>query len=112
MLGFNAFAAETAEEARASRHLGPAGVRQPARRPAGEAAAAGPPALPTTLPPQARALLRQVLSCSAIGDAATVQAQDRGVRQRTGADELMVTSQIYDHEARLRSYEIVAEAMA
>ena len=28
---------------------------------------------------------------------------------RTGADELMITSQIYEHAARLRSYEITAE---
>ena len=27
---------------------------------------------------------------------------------QTNADELMITSHIYDHEARLRSYEIVA----
>jgi len=26
----------------------------------------------------------------------------------TGADEIMMTSQIYDHAARLRSFEIVA----
>ena len=31
--------------------------------------------------------------------------------ERTGADELMVTSQIFDHAARLRSYEIAAEAL-
>jgi alkanesulfonate monooxygenase SsuD/methylene tetrahydromethanopterin reductase-like flavin-dependent oxidoreductase (luciferase family) len=30
--------------------------------------------------------------------------------RETGADELMVTSQIFDHEARLRSFEIVAQA--
>jgi hypothetical protein len=29
----------------------------------------------------------------------------------TRADELMVTAQIYDHAARRRSYEIVAEAI-
>jgi hypothetical protein len=29
---------------------------------------------------------------------------------RTGADEIMVTSQIFDHAARLRSFEITAEA--
>ncbi len=29
---------------------------------------------------------------------------------RTGADELMVTAQIFDHGARLRSFEITAEA--
>jgi hypothetical protein len=30
---------------------------------------------------------------------------------RTGADELMLTSQIFDHGARLRSFEIAAEAL-
>jgi hypothetical protein len=30
--------------------------------------------------------------------------------RETGADELMVTSQIFDHQARLRSFEIVAAA--
>jgi alkanesulfonate monooxygenase SsuD/methylene tetrahydromethanopterin reductase-like flavin-dependent oxidoreductase (luciferase family) len=28
---------------------------------------------------------------------------------RTGADELMVTAQVFDHAARVRSYEITAE---
>jgi alkanesulfonate monooxygenase SsuD/methylene tetrahydromethanopterin reductase-like flavin-dependent oxidoreductase (luciferase family) len=56
-------------------------------------------------------MLDQVLTCSAIGDSATVAAGIEAFVERTGADELMVTSQIYDHGARLRSYEIVAEAM-
>ena len=30
--------------------------------------------------------------------------------RRTGADEIMVTAQVYDHAARLRSFEIAAEA--
>jgi hypothetical protein len=29
----------------------------------------------------------------------------------TGADEIMVTGQIFEHSARVRSFEIVAEAM-
>ncbi len=36
----------------------------------------------------------------------------RGLRafiDSTGADELMVTAQIFDHEARKRSFEILAE---
>jgi len=37
-----------------------------------------------------------------------VQAQLREFVERTGADEVMITSHIYDHAARLRSYEIVA----
>jgi alkanesulfonate monooxygenase SsuD/methylene tetrahydromethanopterin reductase-like flavin-dependent oxidoreductase (luciferase family) len=50
-----------------------------------------------------------VLSCSAIGSPATVSAQMKAFIERTGADELMVTSQIFDHAARLRSYEITAD---
>ena len=33
----------------------------------------------------------------------------RAFIERTGADELMITSQIFDHAARLRSYEIAAQ---
>nr|AUV64147.1 FMN-linked alkanal monooxygenase [Streptomyces citricolor] len=32
------------------------------------------------------------------------------LRKRTGADELMVTSHIHGHEARIRSYRLIAEA--
>ena len=59
--------------------------------------------------PAERALLEQVLSCSAIGAPATVRAAMQAFIDRTGADELMVTSQIFDHQARLRSYEIAAQ---
>ena len=31
---------------------------------------------------------------------------------RTGADELMITSQIFDHRARLKSYELLAGCFA
>jgi luciferase family oxidoreductase group 1 len=111
MLGFNAFAADTKEAAEllitsvqqafVNLHTG-----KPTRLP--------PPVrdFAESLPLQARALLRQVLSCSAIGDSATVREQIEAFAQRTGADELMITSQIYDHQARIRSYEIVAEAMS
>jgi hypothetical protein len=34
----------------------------------------------------------------------------RAFVERTGADELMITSQIFDHEARMRSYQITAQA--
>ena len=45
---------------------------------------------------------------SFVGSAATVHAQLQEFVERTGADEVMITSHIYDHAARLRSYEIVA----
>jgi luciferase family oxidoreductase group 1 len=111
MLGFNAFAAETLEEA----ELLATSVQQafvnlrtgrPGKLPPPRAGYAD------TLPPQARAMLDQVLTCSAIGDSATVVERMEAFVERTGADELMITSQIYDHQARLRSYEIVAQALA
>ena len=54
-------------------------------------------------------MLDQVLSCAAIGSPETVREELEDFVTRTGADELMITSQIYDHAARLRSYEITAE---
>ena len=50
-----------------------------------------------------------MLSCSAVGSPESVQRGLAKFIAATGADELMVTSQIYDHAARLRSYEITAE---
>src|SRR5690606_29285934 len=61
-----------------------------------------------SLPPQARELLDHVLSCAAIGTPESVASQIRAFIERTGADELMLTCNMYDHSARLRSYEIVA----
>jgi luciferase family oxidoreductase group 1 len=110
MLGFNAFAAATAEEA----ELLATSVQQAFVNLRTGHPGKLPPPLPgyeETLPPQARAMLDQVLTCSAIGDGATVRAAIEAFVERTGADELMITSQIYDHGARLRSYEIVAEAI-
>ena len=55
-------------------------------------------------------MLASVLSCSAIGSPETVKRELQSFVQRTGADELMVTAQVFDHAARLRSYEIAAAA--
>ena len=49
-----------------------------------------------------------MLSCAAIGSPETVREKLADFVSRTGADELMITSQIFDHAARLRSYEITA----
>jgi luciferase family oxidoreductase group 1 len=50
------------------------------------------------------------LSFSVVGSPATVERGLAEVIERTGADELMITAQIYDQEARLRSFEIAALA--
>jgi luciferase family oxidoreductase group 1 len=108
MLGYNVFAADTDEEAAfqatsmqkafVSLRTGRPGKLQPPQ--AGYLEQLGM---------QERAMLNDVLSCSAIGSPDTVAAAMKQFIARTGADELMVTSQIFDHTARLRSYEITAQ---
>jgi alkanesulfonate monooxygenase SsuD/methylene tetrahydromethanopterin reductase-like flavin-dependent oxidoreductase (luciferase family) len=63
------------------------------------------------LGPAEQALLRSVLSCSTIGAPATIRQGLQEFIARTGADELMITSQMYDHGARKRSYELTAGVM-
>ncbi len=107
MLGFNVFAAETDEEAQfraSSWQQAFVNLRsgRPGRLP--------PPVqgYRENVGPAERALLDSVLSCSAVGSRETVRAGIAAFIERTGADELMITSQVYDHATRLRSYEIVA----
>jgi luciferase family oxidoreductase group 1 len=61
------------------------------------------------LEPMARSMLAQALSCAVVGSPETVRRGVTDFAKRTGADELMVTAQIFDHAARKRSYEILAE---
>ena len=63
------------------------------------------------LSPAERAGLDQALSCTAVGTPEIVGAQLAGIIERTRADELMLTAQIHDHAARLRSFELAAEVM-
>jgi luciferase family oxidoreductase group 1 len=111
MLGFNVFAADTDEEAAfraTSMQQAFVNLRsgRPSRLP--------PPVedYSSRIGPQERALLDQVLSCTAVGSPSTVQVALEAFIARTGADELMITSQIFDHAARLHSYEITAEVRA
>ena len=107
MLGFNVFAADSDEEAafRAT-SMQQAFVNLRSGRPA----PLPPPVegYAQRVGPAERALLDSVLSCSAIGSASTVHASVRAFIERTGADELMITSQIFDQAHRLRSYEITS----
>ncbi len=71
---------------------------------------------PTTLPPPlddaeilAQPVAQHFLQGSIIGGPATVKAGLAALAEETGADELMIHSMIYDHSARLRSYEILRE---
>lgn len=65
-----------------------------------------------TLDPMARQVLDQALACAVVGSKETVGRGLRAFAERTGADELMLTGAVYDHDARLRSFEIAMEAFA
>ncbi|HEY4425899.1 MAG TPA: LLM class flavin-dependent oxidoreductase [Pyrinomonadaceae bacterium] len=53
----------------------------------------------------------RMLKYSIVGSAETVRRELEGFVELTKADELMVVTSIYDHAARIRSYEIVAESL-
>ena len=58
---------------------------------------------------QEKILVDERLGGSIIGSAATVTEELTRILNQTKADELMINTMIYDHAARLRSYEIVAD---
>jgi luciferase family oxidoreductase group 1 len=111
MLGYNVFAADTDQEAALLatsmqqafvnlRSGMPSKLRPPV------------PGYYENLHPHDRAILEDVLSCTAIGSPDTVQRELKAFAQLTEADEIIVASMTYDHAARLRSYEIAAEAIS
>jgi luciferase family oxidoreductase group 1 len=108
MLGFNVFAADTEEEAQ---FLATSMQQAFVNLRSGHPKRLQPPVEDylNRIGPQERTLLDQVLSCAAIGSRDTVKRILKAFIEQTGADELMITSQIFDHSARLRSYEITAE---
>ena len=107
MLGFNVVAAETDDEGKfLATSLQQAFVNLRSGRPTRL-----PPPVEgymNRIGPNEHALLGQVLSCAAIGSCESVKHALNAFIEQTGADELMITSQIFDHAARLRSYEITA----
>jgi luciferase family oxidoreductase group 1 len=107
MLGFNVVAADTDEEAAVlATSMQQAFVNLRSGRPTKLKPPV--PGYLELLGAQERAMLDDVLSCTAIGSPETVRRRIAAFIERTEADELMITSQVFDHEARLRSYELLA----
>jgi len=63
------------------------------------------------VPAPVMAQVRQALSCSATGSAATVRRDLTALIERYGPDEVMITGMIHDHAARLKSVTIAAEIL-
>jgi len=108
MLGFNVFAADTDAEASllfSSLQQAFVAIRTNTR------GKLKPPVegYYESLEPMARHMLDDALSQAVVGSPETVQRGVDAFVARTGADELMVTAQIFDHTARKRSYEILAD---
>jgi luciferase family oxidoreductase group 1 len=55
--------------------------------------------------------LQQQLGSSIVGSAETVKKRLQQFLDQTQADEMIVNAQIFDHQARLRSYEIVSQVV-
>lgn len=53
--------------------------------------------------------VQQMLTYTFIGSAGTVGREMQAFADKTGVDEIMAASMIYDHEARVRSYKILSE---
>ena len=109
MLGLNVCAAETDEQARL---LFTSHQQRTINNRTGRRGPLPPPIddFESRLDPIAKAILAHALACSVVGSPETVRRGLQAFIEQTGADEVIVASQIFDHSARLRSYEIAAQA--
>jgi luciferase family oxidoreductase group 1 len=108
MIGVNVFAADTDAE---GRRLFSSLVQMFLRlRTTGDTGLLGPPIddLEESLPPVAKAMIDQSFTHAVKGSPATVRRRLQEIIAETQTDEIMITASIYDHAARLRSFEIAA----
>lgn len=110
MLGVNIIAAESDEEGQmlfsslqqmflSLRHGNPGPLPPPI------------PGFSERMGPMDKMMLDQALSCSVVGSERTVKEGVERFVEQTGADELMITTQIFDHQLRLRSFEMIARQL-
>ncbi len=110
MVGVNVIAAATDAEARrlaTTQQMSFTGIFRGAR------GLGQPPIddIDTYWTPREKAQVQAMLARSIIGSPATVASGLAALVSETGADELMVVSDVYDFDARLKSFEIIAGAV-
>jgi luciferase family oxidoreductase group 1 len=108
MLGIAVVAAESDEEAR---YLYSSLQQSSLNNRTGRRGRVPPPVadFEARLDPYARAILDDALGCAVVGGPDAVRRGLDDFIRRTGADELMVTANIFDHAKRKRSFEILAD---
>lgn len=109
VVGVNIVAADSEREARrlwTTQQMSFTGIFRGARRPS-------PPPIDdieSYWSPMEKMQVMEMLSRSIVGAPDTVAAGIADLVAETGADELIVVSDIYDHAARLHSYDLIARA--
>jgi luciferase family oxidoreductase group 1 len=108
MLGFNVCAADDDAEAH---YLRTSSLQSLLRLRLGNPGRLPPPRrdFESSLGDAERHVLAEFRAASAVGSPETVRSALRDFVARTGADELMIVTSVYDHAARLRSFEIVSQ---
>lgn len=106
MIGINVIVADTDEEAQ---YLATSQHQQFLNLIRRRTAQLSPPTDHLDWTPQEQALVERQLGYSAIGSPGTVAARLKQMIERTEANEIIVSAQVYDHQARLRSYELLAD---
>jgi luciferase family oxidoreductase group 1 len=110
MVGCNAIVADTEDEAR---RLLTTPQQQFTRMVRGTRGRLPPPVddIESFWSPTEKAQVLSMLACSFYGSTATIKAKLAPLIEATGADELMVAAAIWDHQARVRSFELLAQSM-
>jgi luciferase family oxidoreductase group 1 len=110
MVGCNAIVADTEEEAK---RLFTTPQQQSTRMVRGTRGQLPPPIndIESFWSPMEKAHVSSMQSCSFYGSAATIKDKLTPLIEATGADELMVAAAIWDHQARVRSFELLAQSM-
>ncbi|QRG06652.1 LLM class flavin-dependent oxidoreductase [Xanthobacter dioxanivorans] len=110
MAGINVVAADTDAQARrlaTTQQMSVTGIFR------GERGLSQPPVddIDTYWSPLEKAQAQRFLARSVVGGPQAVKAGLEAFIAETGVDEVMIVSDVFDHAARLRSYEIIAEVM-
>jgi len=110
MVGCNAIVADTEDEAR---RLFTTPQQQFTRMVRGTRGRLPPPVdeIESFWSTMEKTQVSSMLACSFYGSTATIKRKLIQLIEATGADELMVAAAIWDHKARVRSFELLAQAM-